>query len=431
MRIAVKPKKHSFFLSWCLLTPVLALWVMNTSAALRYAGVNLAGAEFGATVLPGTYNTQYTYPTQTEVDYFRSKGLNTFRLCFRWERLQQATNSVFNAAEFNRFHSFVSATTAKGMYVILDPHNFQRYYPDPGNFQSSAQGLVGSAVPDSAFVDFWSRLAAIYKTNDHVIFNLMNEPNSLPTEQLVTSENAAIAGIRAAGATNLILVPGNQWTGAWAWSFNFYGTPNAQAMLDIVDSANNFAFDVHQYLDSDNSGSHTNIVSETIGRERLEGFTDWLKTNNRRGFLGEFAVPNAIIGANASQNGDEALTNMLSHIQENSDVWLGWTWWAAGPWWGEYMFTLEKTGGGADRPAMPVLKSFIPVPTPSLIVVSGTQFQFIAPPGFVFQPEVSSNLAGVFWSNYGLSTIGNGQTVTVNMSGDSQSFYRVRVNHVP
>ena len=342
MRIASKLRKHSFLPPLCLFAAVLTSWVTNATAELRYTGVNLAGAEFGATVLPGTYNTQYTYPTQTEVDYFRSKGLNTFRLCFRWERLQQSTNAVFNAAELNRFHSFVSATTAKKMYVILDPHNFQRYYPDPANFQSSAQGLVGSAVPDSAFVDFWSRLAAIYKTNDHVIFNLMNEPNSMPTEQLVISENAAIAGIRAAGATNLILVPGNQWTGAWAWSFNWYGTPNAQAMLDIVDSANNFAFDVHQYLDSDNSGSHSDIVSETIGRERLEGFTDWLKTNNRRGFLGEFAVPNAIIGTNASQNGDEALTNMLSYIQENSDVWLGWTWWAAGPWWGEYMFTLEK-----------------------------------------------------------------------------------------
>src|SRR5215510_5544092 len=86
--------------------------------------------------------------------------------------------------------------------------------------------------------------------------------------------------------------------------------PNAQAMLNIVDPMNNFAFDVHQYLDSDGSGSHTNIVSETVGLERLTNFTAWLKQNNRKGFLGEFAVPNAIIGTNASQIGDEALTNM-------------------------------------------------------------------------------------------------------------------------
>src|SRR5215470_12898555 len=291
-------------LAMCLFVTVFALLTNSVSAELRYTGVNLSGAEFGQTVLPGTFNVNYTYPNQTEVDYFRSKGLNIFRLTFRWERLQQSTNASFNSAELSRLHTFVSTTTSKGIYVILDPHNFQRYYPDTSNFQSSSQGLVGSAVPDSAFVDFWSRLASIYKTNDHVIFNLMNEPNSMPTEQLVTSENAAIAGIRAAGATNLILVPGNGWTGAWTWQNNYYGTPNAQAMLNIVDSGNNFAFDVHQYLDSDGSGSHTNIVSQTIGLERLSNFTTWLKVNNRKGFLGEFAVPNAIIGPGASQNGD-------------------------------------------------------------------------------------------------------------------------------
>ena len=412
---------------------VFALLAVNLSAEVRYTGVNLSGAEFGATVLPGTYNVNYTYPNQTEVDYFRSKGLNIFRLCFRWERLQQTTNANFNSTELNRLHSFVSTTTAKGIYVILDPHNFQRYYPDTSNFQSSSQGLVGSAVPDSAFVDFWSSLASIYKTNDHVIYNLMNEPNSMPTEQLVTSENAAIAGIRAAGATNLILVPGNAWTGAWTWQNNYYGTPNAQAMLNIVDSGNNFAFDVHQYLDSDGSGSHTNIVSATIGLERLINFTAWLKVNNRKGFLGEFAVPNAIIGPGPSQNGDEALTNMLSHIQNNSDVWLGWTWWAAGPWWGNYMFTLEKTAGGADQPAMAVLKSFIPIPAPSLVLKPGNQFQFIAASGFVYQAQVSSNLVGGVWSNQGSAITGNGQIATVNMSigAGPLGFYRVQATHAP
>jgi len=412
---------------------VFALLAVNLSAEVRYTGVNLSGAEFGATVLPGTYNVNYTYPNQTEVDYFRSKGLNIFRLCFRWERLQQTTNANFNSTELSRLHSFVSTTTAKGIYVILDPHNFQRYYPDTSNFQSSSQGLVGSAVPDSAFVDFWSRLASIYKTNDHVIYNLMNEPNSMPTEQLVTSENAAITGIRAAGATNLILVPGNAWTGAWTWQNNYYGTPNAQAMLNIVDSGNNFAFDVHQYLDSDGSGSHTNIVSATIGLERLINFTAWLKVNNRKGFLGEFAVPNAIIGPGPSQNGDEALTNMLSHIQNNSDIWLGWTWWAAGPWWGNYMFTLEKTAGGADQPAMAVLKSFIPVPVPVLALKPGNQFQFIAASGFVYQAQVISNLVGGAWSNQGSAITGNGQIATVNMSigAGPLGFYRVQATHAP
>ena len=53
-----------------------------------FAGVNLAGAEFGEYSLPGTINTDYTYPLEAEVDYFVRKGMNTFRIPFLWERLQ-------------------------------------------------------------------------------------------------------------------------------------------------------------------------------------------------------------------------------------------------------------------------------------------------------------------------------------------------------
>src|SRR5262245_14947866 len=97
------------------------------AAPLRFTGVNLAGAEFGSTV-PGTFGSDYIYPNQGEVDYFRGKGMNLIRLPFRWERLQQTTNANFNGPELNRLHTFVSATTAKGVYVILDPHNYARYY---------------------------------------------------------------------------------------------------------------------------------------------------------------------------------------------------------------------------------------------------------------------------------------------------------------
>ena len=59
-----------------------------SAATIRYAGVNLFGAEFAPQHLPGTYGSDYTYPNQTEVDYFRGKGMNIFRVPFRWERLQ-------------------------------------------------------------------------------------------------------------------------------------------------------------------------------------------------------------------------------------------------------------------------------------------------------------------------------------------------------
>lgn len=340
------------------LTASLWLFLLFTASAfaeIKYTGVNLAGAEFGQNVLPGTYGTHYIYPTAAEVNYFVGKGMNTFRLPFRWERLQRSQNAGLDATEVSRIDTFVNHATGLGANVILDPHNFARYFPDPANYQSSTTGLVGSSVPNSAFANFWSRVADRYKSNSKVMFNLMNEPNTMPTEQWVGSANAAIAAIRATGAKNLILVPGNAWSGAWQWSNNWYGTPNAVAMLNIVDPLNNYAYDAHQYLDSDGSGTSQTIVSATIGAQRLAGFTTWLRNNNRRGFLGEWAVARQIVGPGASQNGDEAMENLLAHVEANSDVWLGWNWWASGPWWGDYMFTLDPSNG-QDRPQMPILE---------------------------------------------------------------------------
>ncbi|HEV8379212.1 MAG TPA: cellulase family glycosylhydrolase, partial [Tepidisphaeraceae bacterium] len=114
----------------------------------------------------------------------------------------------------------------------------------------------------------------------------------------------------------------------------------------------------------------------TIGVQRLAGFTSWLKANNRRGFLGEFAVANSTIGNGVSQIGDETLINMLNHIEDNSDVWLGWTWWAGGPWWNNYMFTLDPTNLGspnqADRAAMAILQPYFrPIPEPASVAAIG------------------------------------------------------------
>jgi len=313
-----------------------------SGTTLAYRGVSLASAEFAEGNLPGTYGSDYTYPTAAEVDYFAGKHMNVVRLPFRWERLQRSLNAGFDAAELGRLDAFVASATAKGMNVVLDPHNYARY---SGN-------LIGSsAVPDSAFADFWGRLAAKYKSNDHVIFGLMNEPNTMPTEQWLASANAAITAIRSTGAGNLVLVPGNAWTGAHSWNESWYGSSNAQVMLGVKDPANRYAYEVHQYLDGDYSGRSDQCQSTTIGSQALAGFTQWLRSNGKQGFLGEFAGGNNDVCR-------AAVSDLLGHLEANKDVWVGWTWWAAGPLWGDYIFTLEPSNG-TDRPMMAVLAPHI------------------------------------------------------------------------
>ncbi|MBD2772981.1 cellulase family glycosylhydrolase [Iningainema tapete] len=344
---------------WISAAAVLLLIVLTHSphlisvanaASVAYTGVNLAGADFGEGSLPGTYNVNYTYPTRAEVDYFVGKGMSVFRLPFRWERLQNEQFGNFNADEQARINDFVNYATSIGASVILDPHNYARYYGK----------VIGQDVPVSAFADFWSKLATLYKNNNRVIFGLMNEPNNMPTELWRDDANAAIKAIRDTGATNLILVPGNAWTGAHSWYQSWYGTPNATVMLGITDPGNNYAFDAHQYLDGDFSGTSDQCTSTTIGAQKLVDFTNWLRQNGKRGFLGEF-------GGGRNDTCYAALDNMLSYIDNNADVWLGWTYWAAGPWWGEYIFTLEPVGS-SDRPQLIPLSKHIgskPTPTPT------------------------------------------------------------------
>ena len=117
----------------------------------------------------------------------------------------------------------------------------------------------------------------------------MNEPHDMPTEQWVKAANSAIAAIRRTGASNLILVPGNGWSGAFSWNTNWYGTPTS-SMLKIRDPFNWYMFEVHQYMDSDSSGTSESCVSTTIGAERLQEFTAWLRQHNLKGFLGEFSA---------------------------------------------------------------------------------------------------------------------------------------------
>ena len=108
---------------------------------------------------------------------------------------------------------------------------------------------------------------------------------------------------------------------------------------------------MHQYLDSDGSGTSTSCVSRTIGSERLAAATTWLRENNKRGLIGEFA------GA-ANDDCEAAVKDMLDFVVKNADVWMGALWWSAGPWWGDYMFSIEPKDGPAKEAYLPILEGF-------------------------------------------------------------------------
>jgi endoglucanase len=300
-------------------------------------GVNLAGAEFGEG--RGTYGKDYTYPSAETIAYFAGKGFNAVRLPFKWERLQPRLNRGFDKAERTRLAETVKTLRGAGMTVILDPHNYA-YYGDK---------QIGSTdVPDSAFADFWRRLAEDYKDDSGVQFGLMNEPHDVPATQWLASANAAIAAIRETEAKNLVLVPGTIWTGAHSWEEEREGGANGTVMLGVVDPANNYAYEVHQYLDGDFSGKAETCERADDAVKALERFTDWLKRNGKRGFLGEF-------GGSADKACLDGLARMTALVGGQTQVWTGWAYWAGGDWWpATEPLNIQPTADG-DRPQLPAL----------------------------------------------------------------------------
>ena len=309
---------------------------------LRLTGVNIAGAEFNGRMVPGIPNRDYFYPSKATIDYFAGKGINTVRLPVLWERLQPQLSAELDPEELKRLDDVVRDANADGLYVVLDVHNYAYY----------RQKVIGSPeVPVTVLADLWGRLALRFKGNSKVGFGLMNEPKGLATETWLAAANAAIAAIRHNGAKNLVFVPGNGWTGAHSWLGRSYGTPNGDVMLGIVDPVENYVYEVHQYLDSNYSGTHPECRNESIGVTTISAFTGWLRQNKKRGFLGEF-------GAGTDQTCLAALDAMLKSIDDNRDVWIGWTYWAGGAWPASY-FTSVQPANGADRPQMTVLMNHL------------------------------------------------------------------------
>lgn len=284
-----------------------------------YVGVNLVGAEFGDQNLPGNYGSDYLYPSEDELDIYTRRGMNIFRVPFKWERLQRKLYDELNADELALLKETIAFAKVRGATVIVDPHNFARYESDGDTL------VVGEDLENEAFADFWSKLAKEFKDNKLVWFGLMNEPHSIETEGWLESANAAIAAIRKEGAKNKILVPGNQWTGAHAWFENYYGTPNAEIMTGVDDPGDNFAIELHQYFDEDSSGTHDECVSADVGVNYVQDVTDWLRDQGLQGFLGEF-------GGSEQDECLHAMDNLLNHLGDNSDIWLGWAVWASTPW---------------------------------------------------------------------------------------------------
>jgi endoglucanase len=144
---------------------------------------------------------------------------------------------------------------------------------------------------------------------------------------------AAVTAIRKAGAKkNKILLPGTDSTSAG--SFLYDGSAEALLTVKNLDhSTTGLIFEVHKYLDFDESGTHNTCSRNNV--EVFQNLGNWLRDHKRKAILAETG------GSAYGFDCRDRLCEQLDTIDSYSDVYLGWLGWAAGMF--EYNTTLSET----------------------------------------------------------------------------------------
>jgi len=231
-------------------------------------GVNVAGLEFGtegdfSTANLGTPAETYFEESADTFDFLASRGIDTVRIPFRWERVQSEPFGELRETGVAELRRALDLSEAAGIEVILDMHNYGFYTTPEGPLQ------VGSAqLPSAALADAWVRLAAEF--GDHpalLAYGLMNEPQGFGGESATAQaelwesvSQEVLSAVRASGDTTLIMVPGYDYSAVARFTTNH---PDGW----ITDPADNFRYEAHQYWDSNVSGSYNEPYDEVLPPE--------------------------------------------------------------------------------------------------------------------------------------------------------------------
>ncbi|KAI1622391.1 endoglucanase [Exophiala viscosa] len=331
----------------------------STGDRLQYGGVNIAGFEFGSYDTCGIHTAQPDAdPTDfvAQIKHFVDDDkLNAFRLPVSWQYLiNQFDGSSLgtNKLDSNNFATYddlvQGCLDAGASLCIIDIHNYARFNGY----------IIGQDGPTAAqFASLWSQIATNYASESRVAFGLMNEPHDescnsanggvMDIDTWAATLQTVVNAIRSAGATSqLIIMPGKGWTHSITY-LDASGDGSGPALMGITDPAggtSKLVFEVHEYLDSNNAGSSSDCVTSSIdssyGRGGLQNLANYLRSNGR------FAMITESGGLN-NANCATYLCKELNFLANNTDVFLGYTTWAAGGFDSSYELTETPTLSGS------------------------------------------------------------------------------------
>ena len=322
-----------------ILTLSALLGAAAPARAVELVGLNLSGAGFASQVLPGLNERNYIFPVEAYFQQWSARGVKLVRFPIIWERLQPSLGGAFDPTYAGLIDRTFLYAQNHGIKIILDLHNYMRYRGTVIGTGSVGYNHYQDVL--TRIAQRWSSQASLYG------YDIMNEPHDA-TAQWPVAAQYGINGVRSVDNVRPIFIEGNGWAEATRWpQWN-------DSLLALRDPANNLIFEAHTYFDGDGGGGNYANTSaaaypDDYGVQRVRPFVEWLKKNGKRGFIGEFGVPDSDARWNV------IMDNMLAYLKQNC---IPATYWAAGPGWGNYNMSVEPVNG-QTRPQWPTLAKYL------------------------------------------------------------------------
>lgn len=217
--------------------------VNGNGGRIRLIGVDEAGAESVCVEGDGFGVPLYSGPSSTVIAKMKSWKINAVRLPLNedcWLGINLPHPQFGGAAYRSAIVNYVNRINAAGLAVILDLH-----WSAPGS-QLAMHGAVMADEDHSP--TFWSSVAKNFKGHQGVVFDLYNEPHSVPFSCVihggcvahgfkVAGYDQLISDVRHAGATNVIMVAGT----------HFAALPTGFSTMMPQDPLHQVAISVHVY----------------------------------------------------------------------------------------------------------------------------------------------------------------------------------------
>jgi endoglucanase len=225
-------------------------------------GINRSGLEYSPAALP-------------ESDFeamIVEWGANIIRLPFNqeWALTSEAYLELIDTA--------VAMASIRGAYVLLDLQWLDAHTIRGYDHQNRANFVP--ALPDSGSIDVWRKLAARYRDNPTVLYDIFNEPHDpLPGDDPMlparitacewTPWAAALANaIRSEHPEAVIFVPGTNW----AYDLSAYPIPEFE---DVVYSTHIYA---NKGADWDRAFGNLSSVAPVFAGEWGADDVEWGRT---------------------------------------------------------------------------------------------------------------------------------------------------------